>query len=74
MGHWPEGILVDTIYRNRENWKFFKEHGIRLSGPRRGRPREDETEEDKAQAYHDSVERSVVESYHGIAKHRFRLN
>lgn len=31
-GCWPEAILADTIYRNRENRKFCREHGIRLSG------------------------------------------
>lgn len=74
VGHYPKAILADTIYRNRDNRKFCKEHGIRLSGPRLGRPRKDELEEDKAQAYRDSVERSQVESRHGIAKRRYGLD
>ena len=74
MGHWPKAILADTIYRNRENRRFCKEHGIRLSGPRLGRPRKDEVEEDKAQAWRDSVERNMVESRNGIAKRRYGLN
>lgn len=74
VGRWPEAILADTIYRNRENRTFCKEHGIRLSGPRLGRPRKGEAEEDKAQAYRDSVERSVVESRNGIAKRRYGLD
>jgi IS5 family transposase len=74
LGHYPKAILADTIYRNRENRKFCKEHKIRLSGPRLGRPRKDEMEEDKAQAYRDSVERSEVESRHGIAKRRYGLD
>lgn len=73
-GHWPEAILEDTIYRNRENREFCKEHGIRLSGPRLGRPRKAETDEDKAQAYRDSVDRSMIESRHGIAKRRYGLD
>lgn len=73
-GHWPEAILADTIYRNRENRKFCQEKGIRLSGPRLGRPRKDEAKGDKAQAYRDSVERSIVESRHGIAKRRYGLD
>ena len=73
-GHWPEAILADTIYRNRENRGFCKEHGIRLSGPRLGRPRHDEAEEDKAQAYRDSVDRNMVESRNGIAKRRYGLS
>ncbi len=31
-GHYPERILADQIYRNRDNRKFCSEHGIRLSG------------------------------------------
>jgi IS5 family transposase len=73
-GRWPEAILVDTIYRNRENRKFCKEHGIRLSGPRLGRSRKAETEEDKAQAYRDSVYRNEVESRHGIVKRCYGLD
>lgn len=37
-GHYPERILADQIYRTRENWKYCKNHGIRLSGPKLGRP------------------------------------
>jgi len=34
----------------------------------------DETEEDKSQAYRDSIERSKVESRNGIAKRRYGLD
>ena len=37
-GHYPERILADQIYRTRENRKYCKMHGIRLSGPKLGRP------------------------------------
>ena len=73
-GSYPEAILADTIYRNRENRAFCKERGIRLSGPKLGRPRKDEEEEDKAQAYQDSCDRNTVESRSGIAKRRYGLN
>ena len=36
-GCYPERVLADQIYRTRENRKFCKEHGIRLSGPKLGR-------------------------------------
>lgn len=68
------GIMADILDRNRESRTFRKHHGIRLSEPGLSRPREDETEEDKAQTYRDSVERSVVESRHGIAKRRYGLD
>ena len=41
-GHYPERVLVDQIYRNRTNLNFCKEHGIRLSGKRLGRPKQQE--------------------------------
>ena len=37
-GHYPEAVLADRIYRNRDNLAFCKENNIRLSGPRLGRP------------------------------------
>ena len=41
IGHYPERTLADKIYRNRDNLAFCKKHGIRLSGPRLGRPKKD---------------------------------
>ena len=74
FGHYPERILADTIYRNRENRRFCKEHGIRLSGPRLGRPKADELEADREIAYRDSCDRNIVESRNGIAKRRYGLD
>jgi len=73
-GCWPEAILADTIYRTRENRNFCKENGIRLSGPRLGRPKQGEIEADKQQAYQDSCDRNMVEGRNGIAKRRYGLN
>lgn len=74
FGHYPERILADTIYRNRENRRFCKEHGIRLSGPRLGRPKADELEANREQAYRDSCDRNIVESRNGIGKRRYGLD
>lgn len=41
--HYPERILTDKIYRNRNNLVYCKEHGIRLSGPSLGRPKKNVT-------------------------------
>lgn len=49
-GHYPERILADQIYRNRENRAYCREHGIRLSGPKLGRPSLTETSEDRRKA------------------------
>lgn len=37
-GYYPEEVLVDQIFRSRENRRYCKERGIRLSGPPLGRP------------------------------------
>jgi hypothetical protein len=74
FGAYPAAILADTIYRNRENRKFCRDNGIRLSGPRLGRPRKDEQEADRAQAYKDSCDRNMVESRNGISKRRYGLD
>ena len=74
FGHYPEAILADTIYRNRENRAFCKEHGIRLSGPKLGRPKKDGSDENDAQAYQDSCDRNMVEGRNGIGKRRYGLD
>ena len=38
-GYYPETVLVDKLYRPRENIRYCQERGIRISGPRLGRPR-----------------------------------
>jgi len=73
-GVYPEAILADKAYRSRENINFCKERGIRLSGPRLGRPKASEIEPDKEQAYHDSCQRNMVEGRIGINKRRYGLD
>ena len=38
FGVYPASVHADRIYRTRDNLRFCKKHGIRLSGPRLGRP------------------------------------
>ncbi len=38
-GHYPEIVLADQIYQTRENRKWLKEKGIRISGKPLGRPK-----------------------------------
>ena len=73
-GVYPKAILADMTYRNRENISFCKQNGIRLSGPRLGRPKREELEAAKELAYRDSCERNMVEGRHGIAKRRYGLD
>jgi len=37
-GRYPEVVCADKIYRTRENLRYCQEYGIRLSGPKLGRP------------------------------------
>lgn len=73
-GHYPERVLVDQIYRNRENISFCSSHGIRLSGKKLGRPKKDaDTKEEKKSAYQDNTDRIEVERKFSLAKRKFGL-
>ena len=71
-GHYPERVLADKIYRNRENLSYCKLHGIRLSGPALGRPKKDE-QRDRRQTYLDQNERIEVERQFSLAKRKCNL-
>lgn len=66
-GCYPERVLADQIYRTRENRKFCKEHGIRLSGPKLGRPSLT-AKVDKKQEYQDNTDRIEVERAFSVDK------
>lgn len=72
-GHYPERILADQIYRNRENRRYCREHGIRLSGPKLGRPNLTETALERRQAYQDNTDRIEVERSFSLCKRCFGL-
>lgn len=71
-GHYPKRVLADQIYRNRENIQFCKSHGIRLSGPKLGRPSKT-AEAEKATEYRDNVDRIEVERAFSLAKRNYGL-
>ena len=71
-GHYPERVLADKIYRNRENLSYCKQNGIRLSGPALGRPKKDE-QRDRLQTYLDQNERIEVERRFSLAKRKCNL-
>lgn len=73
-GHYPEAILADHIYRNRDNRHFCKENGIRLSGPKLGRIKESESAAERKQAYRDACDRNAVEGIFGVCKRKYGLN
>jgi IS5 family transposase len=73
FGCLPDTILVDQIYRNRENRRFCKMHGIRINGPRLGRPPAESTPEERLENRIDEGMRNQVEGKFGEGKRRFGL-
>jgi len=79
FGVFPESVHVDAIYRNQKNRRFCKKHGIRLSGPKLGRPPKSTPEneallrERAVQARQDEVDRIPVEGKFGEGKRRYGL-
>lgn len=74
-GRYPERILADRIYRNRDTLDFCKEHGIHLTGPALGRPPKDASvsRELKRQEYVDICDRNAVEGAFGTGKTAYGL-
>ncbi len=74
-GYYPEVICADQIYRTRANRAFCQRHGIRLSGPRLGRPKNDPelVAEARRQFADDQRQRNAVEGKIGQGKRRFGL-
>jgi IS5 family transposase len=74
-GHYPEVICADQIYRTRSNRAFCQRHGIRLSGPRLGRPRNDSelVAAENQQYLDDQRQRNAVYGKIGQGKRRYGL-
>src|SRR5699024_2193389 len=74
-GVYPEAVLADQIYRTRENRRYCKEHGIRLSGPKLGRPSKDKQRQrlQKQIEYQDAAERNAIEGKFGEGKRSYGL-
>ena len=74
-GHYPELLLADQIYLNRENRKWLKEKGIRIVGKPLGRP-----PKEKLNAYQKSKrkkernQRNLIEGKFGQAKNAYGLS
>ncbi len=73
-GCYPESVHVDKIYRTRENRAWCKERGIRISGPKLGRPPKNISDPQKKQAQDDERFRNAIEGKFGQAKRRFSLD
>ena len=70
-GHYPEAVLADKLYRNRNNLRYCKDRGIRLSGPRLGRPPKDVVHDLHERS--DNAMRNWVESKFGEGKTGYGL-
>ena len=73
-GCYPEVVIADKIYRNRENISYCKELGIRISGSKLGRKNEEIKAKEKAIAKADGKERNAVEGKIGEGKRRYGLD
>jgi hypothetical protein len=71
-GHYPERVLIDGIYRTRENLMYCKKHRIQISGKPLGRPRKD-VPVDKKKMRADEIDRIEVERKLSHAKGSYGL-
>ncbi len=71
-GYYPERVLVDQIYRTTKNIAFCKEHGIRISGKKQGRPFSDEKQNQRVAKTlaKDNTDRIQIERYFSVAKRK----
>ena len=72
-GYYQERVLADQIYWTRENRSYCKEQGIRLSGPKLGRPSAT-TKADKKQEYQDNTDRIEVERTLSLIKRCYGMS
>ena len=72
-GSYPKRVLADQIYRTQKNRKYCSAKGIRLSGPKLGRPNTETIKTDKKLEYQDHVERIAVEREFSLEKRCYGL-
>lgn len=72
-GYYPEAVIVDRLYGSRENRKWLKEKGIRITAKPLGRPKA-ETPQQVRQRKQEQRERNQIEGKFGQAKNGYRLN
>mgnify|MGYP001133751711 CR=1 FL=1 len=75
FGCYPESVIADKIYRNRENIRFCKSWGIRLSGPPLGRPSKNAEllKQQQREEREDAKIRNKVEAVFGEGKRFYGL-
>ncbi len=73
-GFYPESVHVDKIFRTRANILYCLERGIRISGPKLGRPPKEPDPVARKQAHQDALDRNCSEGKFGEGKRRYGLN
>ncbi len=74
-GQYPELLLADQIYFNRENRRWMKEKGIRIVGKTLGRkPKEELTAYQKRKKKREQNQRNLIEGKFGQGKNAYGLN
>ena len=74
-GHYPDVVLTDQIYLNRENRKFLKDKNIRHTGKPLGRkPKEDLNRYQKEKLKKERGLRNHIEGKFGQGKSKYGLN
>jgi len=75
FGHYPELVLADQIYLNRNNRKYLKSKGIRIVGKPLGRPPKEELSAyQKRKRKKERNQRNHIEGKFGQAKNAYGLN
>ena len=74
-GHYPELLLADRIYLNRENRKWLKQNNIRIVGKPLGRPPKQQLNAyQKRKLKHERNQRNHIEGKFGQAKNAYGLS
>ena len=73
-GHYPELLLADRIYLNRNNRKWLKSKGIRIVGKPLGRPKKEKlTAYQKRKLKKERNQRNLIEGKFGQGKNAYGL-
>ncbi len=72
-GHYPKRVLVDQVYRTKENCKYYERRGVKMSGCKPGRLPADKKERRRAERAErkDEIDRIEVERFFSRDKRCF---
>ena len=73
FGYYPEVVISDQLYGNRENRRYLKNLGIRYSGKPLGRPPKEAPPNNIKQQLREARIRNEIEGVFGVGKRRFGL-